>query len=183
MMEEWIHVFVEGLRDGEIRYRLKNQNYTKMTMDEIGLYLEMQSQDRGRDTKVTFGGTGGFEQRRRRFGSPAYSPGRRRNYSPNGRYNGVRNNSQTRDGNKSPDGEKRTSRVEFDGINYTERMNKLGLDPRCCAYCEEDGHRAKDCREKRRCGQCGGNHPKLFCYEFWSNKSKSVYKKGEEGRS
>jgi hypothetical protein len=187
--QEWSQIFIEGIRSSEGKMKLKGQNYRKMNLEDICVYLDTQREERsGEYTRPPTGAKpSNIDKMREKERWTTLRPSRN-NPARRESKKVMKTNEQS---HKNEDGDQERGREEVDRFrNRVEereereqreledfpetaiRMQTLELDAFQCAYCSSKDHQAKDCEdEDRSCRFCDGPHPLLFCRRYWKQKA------------
>jgi hypothetical protein len=190
--QEWSKIFIEGIRSSEGKMQLKGQNYRKMTLEDICVYLDTQREERSGDytrppTEIKSSNVDRMREKERltRLKPLRYTPTRREpkkvmntNELPNkdgskdqDREREEEDRFRDREGDRE-DREHREKRELEDYPPTAIRRQTLEIDAFQCAYCGSKNHQAKDCEDHDQvCPFCDGPHPLLFCRRYWKQKA------------
>jgi hypothetical protein len=169
--QEWSQIFIEGIRNSEGKTKLKGQNYRRMNLEDICVYLDTQRE-------VSSG-----ESNRSPTGVKPTNIDRLREKEKWATLRPSRNNPARRESkkvmntnellNKKGDEDQEKEQRELEDFPTLEsRRETLELDADQCAYCRGKDHQAKDCGdEDGSCRFCDGPHPLLFCRRYWKQKA------------
>jgi hypothetical protein len=173
--QEWSQIFIEGIRTSEGKTRLKGQNFRKMTLEDICVYLDTQREVTSEgSTKSTAGAKPTNIDRLRdkekwTTARPSRSIPIRRESK---KVMNTKELQNRKDEDDQEDDKDKDQRELEDFPTLESRRETLELDADQCAYCRGKDHQARNCEdEDGSCRFCDGPHPLLFCRRYWKQKA------------
>ena len=172
--EDWSQIFIEGIRASEGKTRLKGQNYRKMTLEDICVYLDTQREVNSEDSNNSGGVKPTNIDRLRDKGKwTTLRPSRNIPIKRESKKVMITKELLNRKNEDDQgDDEDKTQRELEDFPTLESRRETLELDADQCAYCKSKDHQARNCDdEDGSCRFCDGPHPLLFCRSYWRQKA------------
>jgi hypothetical protein len=173
--QEWSQIFIEGIRTSEGKTRLKGQNYRKMTLEDICVYLDTQREVTSEGSNKSTAGVKPTNIDRLRDKEKWTTLRPSRNIPVRRESKKVMNTKELlnrKDEDDQGDDKDKDQRELEDFPTLESRRETLELDADQCAYCRGKDHQAKNCEdEDGSCRFCDGPHPLLFCRRYWKQKA------------